>query len=326
MLKKLILWLTAGLLLLILFLQIDLYELHYSLIQIDWAVIGALLSLQIVTQLLLNRQWQRIANFAGIKLSFGRMLYINAQGSIMEAITPGVKVGGEITRAVQIARFSSCSRSQAAVVTALQKLFSLTAFVLINLAAAVYLSRQSTILDNSLVRLAVYTALGLLLTVFLLILIMSHKKPPSHPWLGAVRRFFTNLLEQIHLFENNKKELAIQFALALLIWLLYPIKLYLLVCQFQADPPLIYIASITFIAYLIGMLPLFPGGLGGFEGTMSSLLTGIGLPLGSSAAITVIFRFITFWFVIILSLVYTAVYRIIPKQIPNRERMLSDES
>ena len=84
MLKKLILWLTAGLLLLILFLQIDLDELHYSLIQIDWAVIGALLSLQIVTQLLLNRQWQRIANFAGIKLSFGRMLYINAQGSIME--------------------------------------------------------------------------------------------------------------------------------------------------------------------------------------------------------------------------------------------------
>ena len=267
-----IFWLTAGLLLLILFLQIDLYELHYSLIQIDWAVIGALLSLQIVTQLLLNRQWQRIANFAGIKLSFGRMLYINAQGSIMEAITPGVKVGVEITRAVQIARFSSCSRSQAAVVTALQKLFSLTAFVLINLAAAVYLSRQSTILDNSLVRLAVYTALGLLLTVFLLILIMSHKTAQP-PWLGAVRRFFTNLLEQILLFENNKRSWQFNLPLPCSSGCCTRLNYTCSFANFRLTAPDLYRQHYLYRLLDRNAAPVSRR-LSGFEGTMSSLLTG----------------------------------------------------
>ena len=68
MLRKWIIWSAAGILLLALFLQINLDELYLSLAQIDWKVIGLLLLLQIVTQLLLNLQWQRIAVFVGVKL------------------------------------------------------------------------------------------------------------------------------------------------------------------------------------------------------------------------------------------------------------------
>ncbi|MGI6549403.1 MAG: lysylphosphatidylglycerol synthase domain-containing protein [Syntrophomonadales bacterium] len=46
------------------------------------------------------------------------------------------------------------------------------------------------------------------------------------------------------------------------------------------------------------MLPIFPGGLGGFEGTMSTLLLIMGLSLSEAAMVAVVFRFITFWFVI----------------------------
>ncbi|HHT36652.1 MAG: YbhN family protein [Candidatus Wallacebacter cryptica] len=332
MLRKWIIWSAAGILLLALFLQINLDELYLSLAQIDWKVIGLLLLLQIVTQLLLNLQWQRIAVFVGVKLSFWTMFYINAQGSVMESITPGVKVGGEITRGVQLARLGRCSGSTAAVVVVLQKIFSLSAFALINIFAAVYLSHRSSILDSSLSRLIVYTFLGLVLAAFALILIMPkqllariNNKPPVRTWLGAVRRFVENLLEHIVMFESRKQELVIQFILALAIWLLYPLKLYLLTAQVLPDAPLVYITSITFISYLVGMLPLFPGGLGGFEGTMSGLLTGIGLSLSSSAAVAVIFRFITFWFVIITSLAFTAVYKLAYKNTSQVERMLPNE-
>ena len=128
---------------------------------------------------------------------------------------------------------------------------------------------------------------------------------------GAVRRFLQNLLEHILLFENQSGELILQFVLALAIWLLYPAKLYVLAVQIQPDIPLVYIGSITFVSYLIGMLPLFPGGLGGFEGTMTGLLRGLGVPLSGAAALAVIFRFVTFWFVILVSLCYAAVYNMI---------------
>ncbi|NLV92178.1 MAG: flippase-like domain-containing protein [Firmicutes bacterium] len=319
MLKRWFWWLAAGVLLLFLWRQVDMAELQHSVAQIPWQVLVALLVVQIVTQVLLNFQWYRIAKLAAIDIPFWRMFYINAQGSVMESITPGVKVGGEITRAVQIARIGNCSGHQAAVVVALQKIFSLSAFVLINIFSVLYLSNRSALFPTSPAKIAILGVLVVFVLIFCLMFLLPKR---MLNWLaakeevrpnrsGAVRRFLQNLLEHILLFENQSGELILQFVLALAIWLLYPAKLYVLAVQIQPDIPLVYIGSITFVSYLIGMLPLFPGGLGGFEGTMTGLLRGLGVPLSGAAALAVIFRFVTFWFVILVSLCYAAVYNMI---------------
>ncbi|NLB88472.1 MAG: hypothetical protein GX790_04495, partial [Syntrophomonadaceae bacterium] len=113
--------------------QFDINTLRQSMAQISLGLISILLGLQIITQLVLNVQWVRIAQFTNIPISFIPMLYINSQGSVIESITPGVKIGGEVTRAVLISRMSGCSGEEAASVVALQKLFSLSAFFLINM-------------------------------------------------------------------------------------------------------------------------------------------------------------------------------------------------
>lgn len=321
MVKKWFWWILAGVLLLFLFLQIDINELYYSLTKIHWKIIMALLLLQILSQLLLNYQWYRIANYTNKPIPFWKMLYINSQGSIMESITPGVKVGGEIARAVQIARIGKCSSNQAAVIVALQKIFSLSAFLLINVCSVVYLSSKNAIFQTKFSQIAAYTILGTFIIFFMLIFLLperilkwlSKKEMKKYNKLRVIQSFLKNLLEHVLLFEQQKAELIIQFILALVIWLLYPLKLYLLTSQIQSNVQLIAIGSITFFSYMIAMLPLFPGGLGGFEGTMTGLLSSIGIPLSSAATLSVIFRFITFWFVILGSLGYVTFYKMIEK-------------
>jgi uncharacterized protein (TIRG00374 family) len=58
------------------------------------------------------------------------------------------------------------------------------------------------------------------------------------------------------------------------------------------------------------MIPLLPGGVGSFEATMTSLLIAMHITHGQALAITLLFRFITFWFVILISLLYAGVWKV----------------
>lgn len=59
--------------------------------------------------------------------------------------------------------------------------------------------------------------------------------------------------------------------------------------------------AVVFISYFVGMLPILPGGLAVFEGSMTGLLMMMHLPYKNSLAISLVFRFITYWFVMLLS-------------------------
>ena len=59
--------------------------------------------------------------------------------------------------------------------------------------------------------------------------------------------------------------------------------------------------AVTFISYFAAMIPILPGGLGTFEGTMSGLLLVYGLTPEEAVAVSLVFRFVTFWFVVLLS-------------------------
>jgi len=116
-------------------------------------------------------------------------------------------------------------------------------------------------------------------------------------------------LAQAILMRRNKKACVGLFALSIFVWLLYPAKLYLLMMYL---PHLISVPEMTiivFAAYMVAMIPVFPGGLVGFESTMSGLLFTFGIPLANAAVITVLFRFFTFWLVMLMSLGFVAGYK-----------------
>jgi len=279
--KKYILMATLLLLLVFALLQIDRQSLIGSLRQIPLWLILLLCSLQILTQLLVNLQWHRILKLSGSSLSFKDMFYINSQGAVMDAITPGVKFGGEVTRVVQLSRMGNIPREQAAAVIAMQKMLSIGALVFVLMFAA---------------RQYIFAIAALILLVCIGLFFARKWK--------RMRAFLSALRKQIKNTAKNKKAFVALFGLSLFIWLLYPAKMYIVAMQFYPTANMFYIVGITFAAYMVAMLPIFPGGVGGFEGTMSGLLIAAGYAINDAAVITILFRFITFWFVLLFSLAF----------------------
>lgn len=272
--------------------QFDFSTLLHSLgrLSVGWIIV--LIGLQVLTMLLVNLQWHKIASSFTSTISFWDMFYINCQGAVMDSITPGVKIGGEITRAVKIKKLLGfphgiSSRSitaksitaksisaQSASIVAIQKMFSISTLIFINLFALGYLFS---------VPFFIYFIMIIFLIVFLYLL------------------FFPNrILPDAGLLTKNTKMSLLLLSLA--IWLLYPVKMYLLTVQIAGPSvSLIYVGSVAFVAYVVAMIPIFPGGLGGFEGTMTLLLLAANFLPPDALVITLLFRFFTFWLVMLFS-------------------------
>ena len=316
--KKWIFIAILLLLLLIALLQFDGRKILDSINQVPWWLMLLLFGLQIVTQLLVNLQWHRVAKIADVTISFWDMFYVNCQGAVIDCITPGVKVGGEVTRAIQISRIASCSSAQSKTIVALQKLFSISALFFILLFSIGYLIGEVLWLSSRFVQILIYGLLMLILLLFCSILFFSSKvkshlkrnNASRYLWIRKINNFLFIFLESLVNVRKNPKTLIMLTVMSLLIWLLYPIKMYILLFQFYPEAHIIHISAITFAAYLVALLPIFPGGIGGFEGALSGLLVGTGIAISDAAVITIFFRFVTFWFVMLFSFVLIAMRNI----------------
>jgi len=304
--------------------RLNLRETLSSILQIPLWTAALLLMLQIISQLLVNLQWYRVANFSSVQISFRDMFLVNCQGAMIDSITPGVKVGGEVTRAVQISRMADCSGEKAAAVIAVQKLFSLGAFFFINLFAIGFVISGSSMLHSRGLQFTVYGILVFFLLIFVFVFLMPHKikafllrrenRSSSESKIGRavhkVRAFALNSLSGLISIRSNSGAFIRLLALSFFIWLLYPAKFYLLTMHFYPEAGLIFLGAVTFAAYMVAMIPIFPGGLGGFEATMTGLLPAVGFAQSEALAVAVIFRFFTFWFVMLFSIGYVGLNKI----------------
>ena len=317
-LKKI--WYGVLLLLLVFVIaQLDLRALADSLLQIPLRIIGLMIALQIASQFLINLQWYQVAKFSDARISFRKMFLINCQGAVVDSVTPGVKVGGEVTRAVQISRKGNTSVEQAAAVVAVQKLFSLSAFFFINLFAVGFILSDIQTLQTGGLHFVVYGILIFFLIAFVSILIFPKKileylnrssDVPQKKVRSKLRGFAkTTLSGLLHLRKNSKTWISI-LALSFFIWILYPFKMYLLTMHLYPEANFVFLGAVTFVAYMVAMIPIFPGGLGGFEGTMTGLFIAGGFESSDAVAIAIAFRFFTFWFVMLMSLAFLGVERI----------------
>jgi len=310
--KKWLLIAILLLLLLIILLRFDGREVVRSITQMPLWLVLLLFGLQIVSQLLVNFQWYKMAQMTHITISFWDMFEINSQGSMIDSITPGVKIGGEVTRAIQISRMSHHSGEHSAAVVALQKIFSISALFIILLISLGYLIGEVPWFSSSSIQVVVYGVLLLYLALFgglffvpeKLKAVLEKKQESHFLWLVKIKHFLLILLAHMAKIRENKRAGMMLVCLSLFIWFLYPFKMYLLVLPFYPEANVLQIAAITFAAYLVAMLPIFPGGLGGFEGVMSGLLISMGLTLSDAAVITIFFRFVTFWFVMLVSFIF----------------------
>lgn len=288
----------------------DFTEIIASLKQIRLPLLLLLLGLQLLTELLLVYQWCRLAKLMGLTAPFPLMVFINAKGTVMEAVTPGAKVGGEVLRAVLFKERLGFTTNQSTALIAMQKIISVGALVALNLFSVLMFSKSNPFLASGGTRLGVLIILLFLMALFLLLLFRAHWLSAllaKCPWSGkgfvAIKDWVTEFAGYARAVGGQRLQLLLQFLLSIFIWGLFPTKLVFLVRPFGIRGSFLALVATTLASYLIAMVGIFPGGLGSFEVAMSSMLMVLGLTAEQSLTVSFSFRFVTFWFVVFVCLV-----------------------
>lgn len=147
-------------------------------------------------------------------------------------------------------------------------------------------------------RLALNSIIIFLLTLLVLALTMLF-----------FRERFTSLLSNA---QKNWKLFKSSFIPVLLlscgVWTLDIIRLKLVALALNIDLSLNLIVTVSILSFLLGALPLTPGGLGIVEGGLIYLLLYLGLPLGPAGSFVFLERFISYGVSSLMGFLYLSYY------------------
>ncbi len=295
------------------------FELLGEIKKLNPLIFAFITLLQFVTQSLLIFQWHRLSKSILGGSSMLKMANIFTKGTVIEAVTPGAKIGGEATRLYYLKKEFDCNTDKAVNIILIQKSISTSVLLLICVFCFIQISSNIIAYLPIIFQIIISLASALLISFMIGFLFFSDKlslflqKFKSLKKLNEYVISYSNSVSKI-----SKKEWIIQFCISFFIWGLFPVKMLILAKSFEINTNFTIIIAITMTSYMMGMLPIIPGGLGTFEGTMVSLFSVFSVPQSLSLATTVIFRFITFWFVILASLIFTLTYDLFNKMKRNK--------
>lgn len=288
----------------------DLKEVFVHIRSLPPKSIVLLLLSQCFTIFLLALQWKSMALRVKKNVSFFDALMMNAKGSVVDAITPGVKAGGELARVYELRKRLKIDFGKATIIVGLQKTLSLFSFLFLTLFSLIWFSFNMSIKYRH--YLYAFAGVIAIFAIFLTALILFSLSPDM--LIKTLNRFLSRTKLMVRIDKTlrdysgiirdllrDKKKFFSQLLLALFIWVFYAFKLYLVMRGLAIDMDFISIAAITFLTYIMGMIPILPGSIGSFESSMLVLLAIKGIPMEMGLSVAFIFRFATFWFEFIIS-------------------------
>jgi uncharacterized protein (TIRG00374 family) len=275
-----------------------------------------LILLQFLTISVTALVWRLVIRAAGGKISFGETLSINLTGSFIESVTPSSKLGGEAAKIHLLHRRTGLDYQQLAAVTLVSKLLTLLPFLMFaGLCLAWGAVNRQIVFPAAVVFLALSVFTGTLAWICHAERIREEAAPRTGQSSRGVLRFAPLICrafaflrqagrESWHLL-SCRKRLAL-VALNSIVWILYPVKVLLVTRMLGMEVGLADVATATYVAYLVSMLPLLPGGLGSFEATMALLLSSMDVSFSEGLAVALLARLVTFWVPLALSAIATA--------------------
>jgi glycosyltransferase 2 family protein len=117
--------------------------------------------------------------------------------------------------------------------------------------------------------------------------------------------FFRNVQKNWEIF---KQAFVPVLLLSCAVWILDVVRLKLVALALNIDLSLSLIVTISILTFILGALPLTPGGLGIIEGGLISLLLYFGLSLASASSFVLLERFISYGISSIIGFLYLSYY------------------
>lgn len=298
---------------LLLLVNINLEEVMQASKLVDVRVLILLCMIQLATIGLVNWQWTSLGILLSKKVSYLQMFSIQVMATCIECITPSAKFGGEATRGMMFKSKYQIPYHESTALMVTQKFFSMLSFTILCLVSMLYLLMTSSGgLLSFLLPIAFLLVVIFLLFVFLIlfpntIVVIVNFFHFRVFKIYKVITFIEKFNDQLIRAMKNKTFFIKQFSISLTIWMIYPIKAFILSHSMGIPLNFLTLAAISFIAYSVAMVPLTPGSIGTFEASVVLLLTRYTVNSSDAMIFAIALRFVTFWFVFLFSLTYGSV-------------------
>jgi uncharacterized protein (TIRG00374 family) len=320
--RRILLYLILGVGILFFFYKaINIDEFFSSLSKVSIGLLILLGVAQLITQTLLAYKWRLLIKRAGHKITFIKVFAINLAGAFIENITPAARLGNEPTQTYLLCK-EGAPLKDALAIAALNNYLGILPFIILSFLSFLYIAREFT-LPLSLT-ITIFTVLVILIALLALGIILYKRDNALAKVLYKVscviQRFKgsyqnNNEADIINMIDNFKvsvreimrhKAILVQsLFVSIVIWVLYPLKIYLIFYAMGSDVTFGLVASVTFMAYLTGMIPALPGGVGVYEGSAILLYSIMGIPLHEATAAVLIGRAFTFGMVSLMGMFAT---------------------
>lgn len=321
-------WLTAVTILTLVVFYLGWEEVISTLGQADPAFLTGLFLMKTVTMFLVAYRWHYLFRKTNQNLTFPMTLAITMTGSFVENVTPSSRLGGEATKVYLFHRYTSLTYTNLGGIFLAIKYFSLIPFLVI-VSASLILAFLRYQLPP-----VIFLAFLLLVLFFLVLAWMHHmggkRKEKSGTCdhgtqagenAGKQENTDINTAQRIILFLKKKTAAAVNFlqvasihsrsfvtnterftllVISTLIWVLYPVKVYLVVYMLGFNIDIVTISIIAFTAYLMSLIPVSPGGLGIYEGSMVFLFSLAGFSPAEGLAVALLSRLVVYWFPLLI--------------------------
>jgi len=240
---------------------------------------------------------------------------IHMAGKFVESVTPSSKFGGETAKAYLFKKKIGIPYQNTISYLLAHKYISLFPFLILSFLFLIMASIQFHLPS------VVYISFIVMVLFFVLLFSLIYWRREKLDYesqdpnqLGILNKLLNKIKEALEfirksasgveeiLSRSQKNKL---FTISFLIWIIYPIKIYLVATALGFEVGLILPVIATYSAYLVSMLPISPGGLGTFEGTMASIFMLADISFTQGMAIALLARSVTFWFPLFLSALFT---------------------
>ena len=284
----------------------DIQAVGRSLETFNWAMLPAILGFTVLNYVLRWLKWDYYLRKLrqGDGVSYGQSGLLFTSGMVM-AVTPG-KVG-EVLKSGLLKRLNGTPISRSAPIVLAERLTDgLAMLLLMSSGLALYPPARPAFVV--LVSLSV-AALAVLQNRRLAAAIIGwmERKPRLSRFARPVHAFYESSAELV-----SGRLLVVSTLLSLVSWAGECVAMYFVLRGLGVEPSWLLLLQASFIfaaSTLFGLVSFLPGGLGASEVSSTALLvTLVGLPKGPASAATIIIRFCTLWFGVLLGAAALAVF------------------
>jgi len=294
--KKLVISIIVGLAIFVaLSIYADIDEVGQAFAKFRWGYIPLILGLTLLNYLLRFYKWHYYLGCIGIKIRGIDSLKIFLSGLSM-SVTPAKL--GEIFKSYLLKRLKGIEVSRSVPVVFAERITDVLGLLIL---ATISFSAFQYGREVLIIVLAVLlTLIAIVQSKQLCLKLLRAFK--SVPLINRLSDSLIMAYESAHtLF--RLKNLAVAVSISVLSWEFECLAMYFVLLGFSIDTSMTLSTFVFSFSSLVGAISMIPGGLGVAEGSFAGLLMLSGIPRSIAASGTVIIRFCTLWFGVIVGLI-----------------------